>query len=250
MKGLRKYFLLAVLLVFTALPSVDANGWGDPLATDSTGDGETFGEDILAVDAQYANEFIYFRFQLNEPLMQLEYCVFIGYDNNLSNGYSGGVLDSGPDLYIRANPGILSSDVILDVVLQCFGHSASWVRYNVTANNRTAMAWSDPAIVPHFALHTYENGSQGELAFGVNWTWIVSQMSSLTWNGHRLYLEFRATEGGTDWCPDRTLNPNDYIMWNLIPQGGIPGFTTPLTIFSLLTLLALILVFERKPLKF
>lgn len=59
---------------------MDVNGWGDPLTTDSNGDGSTVGEDILTVDAQYANEFIDLRFQLNEPLNYLEYCVFIGYD--------------------------------------------------------------------------------------------------------------------------------------------------------------------------
>ncbi|MDD1778399.1 MAG: hypothetical protein LUQ65_09560 [Candidatus Helarchaeota archaeon] len=252
MKELRKYFLLLFLLVFTALPSVDANGWGDPLVTDSTGDGSVAGEDILAVDAQYANDFVYFRFQLNEPLHTLEYGVFIGYDNNLNNSYSvwDPELDSGPDVFTYATPGLWGSDAIIEVHLFMFGHANSWVRYNVTASNRTAMAWSAPDIVPYIALYAFMNDSQVELAFGMNWTWVVSQMSDFIWNGQSLYLEFRSTLGGTDWCPDRTLNSNDYITWDLFPQGGIPSFTTPLAVFSLLTLLALILIFERKPLKF
>jgi len=225
MKRLGKYFLLVFLLVFTVLPAVDANGWGDPLATDPSGDGSVFGEDILAVDAQYANELVYFRFQLGEPVMNnLEYCVFIGCDSNISNDYSISGSDSGPDLFLRCNPQSTSSDTILTLYLAIFGGSEYWVKYNMTANNGSAMAWSASSIVPYFAIHNFENGSQAELAFGVNWTWVVSEMAGLTWDGCTLYLEFRTSMAGTDWCPDRTANPTDYIEWTLCPDDGIPGF--------------------------
>ena len=60
--------LLLFLVTFTALNPVFASTWGDPLVTDTTGDGSFPGEDILWVDARYANEFIYFRFKMNDYL--------------------------------------------------------------------------------------------------------------------------------------------------------------------------------------
>ncbi|NVM30345.1 MAG: hypothetical protein HWN65_15980 [Candidatus Helarchaeota archaeon] len=248
----RKYSalgLLAFLLVFTALPPMDAVSWGDPLATDLIGDGTALGEDILAVDAQYANEFTYFQFQLNEPIMaDIEYSVFIGYDRNLTNGFTISGTDSGPDLYLRCNPQTSGSDTIIGIYLYISGGSSAWVQFNVTANNGSAMTWSNPSIVPYFAIHTFENGSQADLAFGVNWIWVVGQMAGLAGDGCSLYLEFRTTIAGTDWCPDRTGNATDYIEWNFCMEEGVPGWIFFLIIlFPLIGIcIALIITYKRR----
>ncbi len=69
----RKLFVfscIAFLLTLSMIVPVGAQDWGDPLATDPPGDGVDYGDDILSVDARYANEFVYFRFQMNEPIME------------------------------------------------------------------------------------------------------------------------------------------------------------------------------------
>jgi len=127
-----------------------------------------------------------------------------------------------------------------------------WVWYNMTANNGSALSWSDPGIVPYLDLAIFANGTQGDVAFGVNWTWLTVQMAleGVTGDNCSMFLEFYAG-WDSDWCPDRTGGTTDYLEWDLCGDGddGIPGFSTPLALFCLLSVLAVMVVLDRKRVK-
>ncbi len=247
MKSQRKYFtvgLLSFLLIFLIITPVGAVNWGDPLATDPSGDGYVLGEDMLAVDAQYTNPFVYFRFQLNEPIFDgIVYEVLVDYDKNISTGIIFLSSDLGADFHFLYRTFKSGSDINISISFDIPSISLWWVKYN---SDGSAIDWSDIAILPYFEFVTFNNVSQAELAFGVDWSWVGSQMTGHAGNGSSIYLEFKAGSIATDWCPDRTGNITDYFEWNIYPDEGIPGFSSGLTFVSLLTLLAGIILLKRK----
>ncbi|HUX99861.1 MAG TPA: hypothetical protein VMV49_09925, partial [Candidatus Deferrimicrobium sp.] len=68
-------------------------------------------------------------------------------------------------------------------------------------------------------------------------------------DGVSMYLEFFAG-WDTDWCPDRTGGATDYIEWIFEEDTGIPGFSAVLVIFSLLSVLLVMVLLDRQRIKF
>ena len=73
-------------------------------------------------------------------------------------------------------------------------------------------------------------------------------LESVVGDGVSVYLEFQAGMD-SDWCPDRTSGSNDYIEWKLSTENGIPGFSAPLVLYCLLSMLALMVLLDRKRIK-
>ncbi len=243
--------LVTFLLVFSALVPVVVNSWANPLATDPTGDGEDFGDDILSVDAQLANGFVYGRFKMNEPLMlYMWYYVLLDIDKNVSTGGTFGSSDIGWDAYLYCEIIDTTPDIIVEVFFSTVGASDIWVRYNMTNNNGSAMTWSDPSAILYLDLAIFANGSQGDVAYGVSLAWLTAQVAleGIVGDGISMYLEFYAG-WDSDWCPDRTGGNTDYIEWDFSEDDGIPGFSAPLALFCLLTVLAVIVLLDRKRIK-
>ncbi len=251
MIGTKKFVVLGLvtfLLVFSGLTPVVANNWGGPLATDPGGDTILTCEDILSVDAQYANEFAYFRYMMNGTLLQwMWYYVFGDFDKNTSTGGVYGQSDIGYEFQLRCEILEVTPDIEVQVGVIVYGNPFQWVTYNMTANNGSALIWSDSSLINCFEVATLTNGSQGDLAFGVNWTWLCGQMAlaGFLGDGCSMYLEFYAG-WDSDWCPDRTGGATDYIEWSFCGGGGIPSFSASMVLFSLLTVLAVIVLLDRK----
>jgi hypothetical protein len=223
---------LAFLIVFSGITLAAANGWGDPLATDTLGDGTMKGQDILTVDARLANGFVDFRFILNDSFYSSNlYGVYIDLDKNIS---TGDVMDLGSDLYIECE--IVAFDDVR-IYFQPYGGSDSWVYFNMTANNGTATAWSDPSVVPYFHFLTVTNTSQAEVAYGVNWTWLLQELAPIAWDGSSVYLIFFGG-AATDYCPNQGLGADDYLEWIIFDAGGIPIFEFLFVVFTIFSISA------------
>ncbi len=248
---------LAVVLTLSTISPVFATDWGSPLATDVLGDGENPGEDLQSVDAHYFNEFAFFRFKLNENIYEGNiYRVYVDFDKNTSSGDTSTTeSDIGYEFAISCDilqvPAYIKTSIYLDIT----GGSTYSVDYNISAGN-IPIAWSpDPNIVPNFNMTYLMNSSQGEVVYGVNWTWITEQMALLGVEGdnYTMYLEFESG-AASDWCPNRTAGETDYIEWDIRsdsgPNGGIPGFPMAFALLSTLTFLGITLLMRRNRLKF
>ncbi len=212
--------LLIFLTVFCAISPVLANDWGVPFATDTTGDGENIGEDLLSVNVRYTNEFADFRFIMNEPLyIDKYYGLYIDLDKNNS---TGGSMVLGYDLQIVCVISTLSEAIIY---FTPWGETAIWVAFNTTSIYYNATAGSNPNAVHNFHFLTLINNTQGDIAFGMNWTWILEVMAPLgiTWDGSSVNVIFHAGTS-TDYLPNQPPSVDNYLEWILSDAGGIPGF--------------------------
>ncbi len=228
--------ILTFLTIYSAITPVFANDWGAPLATDDTGDGSLKGEDILSVDARYFNGFVDFRFIMNDSLYKYNfYDAYIDLDKNSSTGDN--TLDIGCDLTISLWLVSFNPFIHAQLSLNPYSHPIINICYNMTANNGTAHIWSDPSALLNFHIYPLINGSQGEVVFGVNWTWAIQLMASygITWDGSSIYLVFHAGTD-TDYCPNQTPAPDEYIEWNPSESGGIPGFELSFVILFIFVL--------------
>jgi hypothetical protein len=246
--------LLTFLLAISAINPVLANDWGSPLATDPSGDGIDPGEDIHSVDARYANEFVYFRFKMNEYLQLWNfYQIWIDFDQNATTGYTHSPSDIGCEFVVWAVIEDLVPSIGVDVCIEIVGDTTYYVLYNMTANNGTAIESSpDPSVQPYISLNLFSNSSQGDIIYGFNWTWITQLMALQGFEGDNcsMFLEFEAGLV-SDWCPDRTGNATDYIAWDInAGTGGIPGFPITFSLLSLLTFLGATILLHRNRIKF
>ena len=226
--------LLTFLILCSAINPVVANSWGDPLATDTTGDGEYIGEDIISVDARYSNGFVDFRFIMNDSTYQWNwYQIFIDLDKNSS---TGGAMDIGYDFYIGLEVGSLNPYLEIILRFDIYGEKSIVVSYNMTANNGTATEWTDPSAISNFHILTFLNSTQSDIAFGVNWTWVLQELASegITSDGSSIYLVYRAG-WDTDYCPNQTPADDDYLEWTVAAAGGIPGFEPLFLVLSILS---------------
>jgi hypothetical protein len=241
---------LAFLLAFTLVMPVGANGWGSPLATDPSDDeGIDPEEDVSSVDVRGSNDFVYFRFVMNYYLIEeIYYAAYVDADKNNETGYDWSSLDSGPDFYIYAEVTDTFPTIMVDVVVLVSGGDVYWVSYNMTANNHTVMDSHYPEDVDNLELVTLQNSTNGEVIFGLNWTWItqILTIELVAMNETSVYLEFEAG-WDSDWVPDRTANLDDWIEWEIsFGDGGIPGFLMNLVIMSLLLTIAIPVLLQRK----
>jgi hypothetical protein len=247
MKGLFVMGLLTFLIGFTLLNPVIADGWGDPLATDPADDaGIDPEEDINTVDVRVTNDFVQFRFVMNHYLIKyIYYAVKIDLDKNFTTGFHYPDSDIGCDVSIFGE--VVDMDNIeTEVTVAPYPsgyHSVSW---NMTAGNHSVMDWSSPALVPYLQLVTLDNSSQGEIVFGVDWTWLRDFLN-YTGDACSVYLEFECG-WDTDHCPDRTANATDYIEWEFCQ--GIPSFSTELALFSILSLLGAAILLQKNRIQF
>ncbi len=246
--------LLTCLLALSAINPVLADDWGSPLATDTFGDGQALGEDIQSVDARYANEFVYFRYIMNEYLHNENwYEIVIDFDKNLSSGTHLTFSDIGADIIMLCKINKISPYIETMIYLNVIDGPSYQVYYNMTANNGTSINWApDPSVDPYFDMLPLSNTTQGDIAFGVNWTWvcIIMALQGVLGDNTSMFLEFMAGLS-TDYCPDRTGNATDYIEWDIpAGTGGIPGFPIEFALFSLLSFLGATILLHRKRIQF
>jgi hypothetical protein len=223
--------ILIFLTVFYAISPVLANDWGAPFANDTTGDGENIGEDILSVDVRYTNEFADFRFIMNEPLyIDTYYGLYIDLDKNNS---TGGSMVLGYDLEIVC---LISSLSVATIYFTPYGETAIWVEFNITSIYFNPTAGSNPSAVHNFHFLTLINNTQGDIAFGMNWTWILEVMAPLgiTWDGFSVNVIFHAGTT-TDYLPNQPPSVDNYLEWTVAAAGGIPSFEL---LFLALTILS------------
>jgi hypothetical protein len=249
-KTLYTAVLLTCLLALSAINPVLADDWGSPLATDPSSDGINPGEDIQSVDARYYNEFVYFRYKMNEYLHDENYYeIVIDFDKNLSSGTQLTFSDIGADFIFFCGINKISPYIETMIYLSVIDGPTYQVYYNMTANNGTSINWTpDPSVDPYFDMLPLSNTSQGDMAFGVNWTWLCMKMAlqGVLGDNSSMFLEFQAGTM-TDWCPDRTGNATDYIAWDITAgTGGIPGFSMDFALLSLLTFLGATILLHRK----
>ena len=180
------------------------------------------------------------------------YITLVDFDKNTSTGETLTISNSdiGREFYMYAeiqNTPFYSINFGLDIVYGSF----YGVKYNMTAGNCTAYDFDpDPSIAPLFQL-SYLNTSQAEVVYGVNWTWLTGQLALAGSEGDNcsMYFEFVGRwDHSSDWCPDRTGYPTDYLEWNPC-GGGIPGFSMALALLSLLTFLGATILLHRNRLK-
>ncbi len=245
-------FLVLLLTISTAIPA-NATNWGDPLLTDPLGDELEYGEDIQSVDARYVDNFVYFRFKMNAFIMDsMLYYVGVDFDKNTTSGDTTSWPDSdiGIDFWIACEISV-STDIFVGLTRIIPGELGLTLIFNMTANNGTLISCFAGDCLSYFQMVLLSNSSQGEVVFGVNWTWIIDGMAVRGVEGDNcsMYLEYVAG-WDTDWCPDRTNETTDYIEWNLCTDTrGIPGFSTCLVFVCLLGVLTAIMLLDRKKIK-
>ncbi len=243
--------LLTFLLALSTICPVIANDWGSPLATDPSGDAGNSRDDIQSVDARYANELVYFRFKMNNYLNWANYyMVKVDFDKNVSSGEtSDSDSDIGYEFSIYCGVNDYTPYIETEIEIDIYGGSSYSVRYNMTAGG-TAFAWNpDPSVEPYFDMTLFMNNSQGDVVFGLNWTWLTEELAGLGVEGDNctMYLEFEVG-GFTDWCPDRTGGTTDYIEWDLYEEGdgGFPWLVVGIIIGGLAGLTAVIFVMRKR----
>ncbi len=245
--------VIAFLFVVSGVVPVVAYNWGSPLFQDTASEGDIDPpEDILSVDALYADGFVFFRFVMNYYLIEkIDYVVHIDFDKNVLTGENSTPSDIGSDFYLLAGcfyNAISPTDLALLIQLFVYGDGLFYVYYNLTANNGTAAEWSSPADIPNLPLDMLLNSTQAEISFGVNWTWITELMTTVGVPGDNtsMYLEFEAG-WDSDWCPDRTVGLSDFIEWSISTGGGgVPGFSLGFVLIGLLNVLGIPVLLQKK----